>query len=253
MDDANKAQEQPVNNQSKAKQSWLKENWWVILSAVCTIAIIILMVLTYKGYFNKDDNTITEINDITGPMKIYSPASNMLENNWTMTSASTMNKFSLELVKQLKTEGVTDAALWEFKRGNESAFVWVREYSTLELRKQWDNQFTSIFKWHNVTWLLFGNPGMIGIYSPSKTTNPPLMLYAADQNMMIYISYYNSENSAYVASENPYADKRWMIDLATDILESTGHYSKQETIATPLDNLTTIETNSSNSTNTSKN
>ena len=184
-----------------------------ILIPVFLVALVLLSgCLT--GRTASDNDKYPVLNVTTGPAYEYNPAKYL--SGWNLISEiKRLADMPLETMEKFKEQNVLDAATWELQNGNETLFVWSKVYETPEDLQNSTGPFTSMFAWRTKDTLGFGDKGIIGVYRV-QGENDPLLLWVANDTLMLYISYYN-DNGKYNAT-NMFDDERFLVGLAKDVI-----------------------------------
>jgi hypothetical protein len=123
----------------------------------------------------------------------------------------------------MMSQGVVDAAVWEFSKNNEKLYFWTRIYADNKTRDAQRATFTNPFVWYmgTETKLAFGTDGIVGVYKSAEDL--PLMAYVADGPQIWYVSYYNSKDSSgkvYYNATNITTDKTFLASTTRAFYES---------------------------------
>lgn len=178
------------------------------------LVVLVLLSGCITGKTASDSSEYPVLNETTGPAYEYNPTKYLP--GWNLTNEiKRIADMPLESGEKFKEQNVLDAATWELQKGNETLFVWTRVYETPEDLQNSTGTFTSMFAWRTRDTLGFGDEGIIGIYRV-QGENDPLLLWVANDTLMLYISYYN-DNGKYNAT-NMFDDQRFLVGLAKDIL-----------------------------------
>lgn len=184
-----------------------------IAGVLIVILLVALGAIWYRFYFIADDS---QIDIIEGSAYSYNPKAYL--SDWgIITDYKTLAEIPLEIKKNFIASSVSDAALWEFRKGNETLLVISRLYSDKEGLDEDLESFKHTLAWKTRT-NIFNNSGVVGI-SLVELANRPLMLYTVEDNLLIYAVYYNYKNMAYNNS-NQFDDERYLIDMAKTMLNS---------------------------------
>ena len=211
------AQSQPETKQEQPKQLEEKSD---ILKWFFIGLIIVSLVGGYFIYSQMHQNTGIVPSEIG--LAAYNPSD--LVKDWTLISSGT-NLAGIEptLRAEMMSQGVVDAAVWEFSKDDDRLYFWTRVYADNEARKKYDNVFSNPLAWDSQEQaiLSIGDGGKVGIYKVAGA-NDPLMAYVAKDKQVWYISYFNSANvngSAYDKT-NITADKAFLVAITKAFYES---------------------------------
>ncbi len=201
-------QEEPKQNQPRG--DFLK---WFFVGL-----IIVSLVGGYLLYTQLHKN-IDETPSIG--LAVYNPEKWL--NDWNLDVEKTnLAEMPADFRAEMMSQGITDAATWEFSKGTEKLFFWTRIFADNATRDKYDGAFNGPLVWRNGARasMAIGDEGIIGIYRMEG--NDPLMIYTSRANQIWYISYYNYANengSAYNATEMT-ADKQNLVDMARQFYDS---------------------------------
>ena len=152
----------------------------------------------------------------TGPLAKFDPSeflSGWKLNNEYLTFADLPMDKRKEFVDM---QNLTDVATWEFSKGDDTVFVWIRQFSDEASAKIGAGAFSPT-AWRNVgqSALSFGDEGKVGIYR--ITGNDPLLAYVWQNDIILSAAYYNTDNKQYDATKL-LEDKVFLTKLAKDIM-----------------------------------
>lgn len=170
---------------------------------------------------NSPDYNTTVVDLERGPAQQFNPGAYVSDDWQLVNSVGRLSNFNQEIQTDLESQGIIDAATWEYSRGNESLYIWSRVYDSKETLQANDSPFTGMFAWIDSSELAFGDEGYVGI-KRALNEAPPLMAYVAKDDSILFISYYNNiteEGVHYYNNASSYFDdKRFLVKLAKDIL-----------------------------------
>ncbi|MEK6807495.1 MAG: hypothetical protein AABX75_00545 [Nanoarchaeota archaeon] len=200
----------------------MKANVSNVFGVIAIVFSIILASGCVTG--NATDTSADSLQASQGTALALNPTA-FLGDGWTLIwEAKTMADWPLEQQKDFASKGITDAAGWRYVRGNESIYVWVRNYDTVnDLQAVEDKIIFDLFSWKDTTALAFGDVGQVGEFVNAmlgKEYNN-LFLYLAQKNTMLFIQYTNQIYNGHERYDktNIFADKRYLIGIAKKIYE----------------------------------
>jgi len=215
---AKKAEGQKIYHEEPATESKPGENkglWkWFLVGVVVVFAIgIIFIGMKYAN--------IIKIGDLqhTGPLAVYDPAEFL--SGWKLKSSYvTLADLPLEKKQEFfDIKNLTDVATWEFAKGGDTIFVWLREFADEDATKIGAESF-GVFAWRpevSIANLPFGDEGKIGVYR--VTGHDPLMTYVMQDDKILSIAYYNTKNAEYDATKLS-EDKIFLTSLTRKVMRN---------------------------------
>ena len=202
--------------------------WKWFLAGIGIMAIIGIL---YFGFNHANEPDLSDLKN-EGLLASLNP-SEFLQ-GWKLKS-SYLSLADLPVDKKKEFIGITnltDVATWEFTRGGETVFVWIRRFSTNDSAELNTESFIPT-AWLNmdISSLSFGDEGLIGIYK-IKGQNP-LMSFDWQDNDILTVAYYNKNNAEY-ADTNLLQDKAFLVGLTRNIMgkiaAASGHELKSASI-----------------------
>jgi len=162
----------------------------------------------------------------TGPLAKFDPSEFL--DGWKLKSSYlTFADLPIDKKKELlEMQNLTDVATWEFTKGDDTIFVWIRKFSDEASAKIGANTFSPL-AWRDTgqSALSFGNEGRIGIYR--ITGQDPLLAYVWQGDTILSVAYYNTDNKQYDAAKL-LEDKVFLTKLAKNIMTKIVSESGQE-------------------------
>lgn len=162
---------------------------------IAGIAIVVIIGVTFMFFRHTNTPDLTTLQN-TGPLAKFDPSEFLdgwkLENKYL-----TFADLPMEKKKEFfDMQNLSDIATWEFSKGGESLFVWIRQFSDEESAKLGAKTFAPI-AWHidEQSMLAFGDEGRIGIYK--ITGQDPLTSFVRQDISVLSIAYYNQGNQLY--------------------------------------------------------
>ena|SRR3989344_7590693 len=195
-----------------------------ISNVLGVIAIVFSIILASGCITGKATDTGSDLQASPGTALALDPTE-FLGEGWTLVwAAKTMADWPLDQQKDFAVKGVADAAGWRYTRGNESIYIWARNFNTVnELQAVEDKVVFDLFSWKETSALAFGDVGQVGEFINAmlgKEYNN-LFLYLAQKNTMLFIQYTNQIYNGHERYDkaNIFADKRYLIGIARKIYE----------------------------------
>jgi hypothetical protein len=181
--------------------------------------VIVSLVGGYFIYAKMHQNT-NPIISVTG-LAVYNPES-WLDGWQLVSSQANLAEIEPALKTEMMSQGVTNAANWEFSKDDDTLYFWTRIYQDNATRDKYDYVFNGPLVWREGLRanIAVGDEGIIGVYR--TVGNDPLMVYVAKDKQVWYISYYNyvNENGTAYNATNMDADKQFLVDLGREFYNS---------------------------------
>lgn len=181
-------------------------------------AAILVLVVLVSGCLGKE-KVETQNLPTTGAYVFKLPESEIGEGWKLVWEAKNMVDWPLEQQKEFASKGIVDAAGWKYVRGNESLYIWARNFANLADLEKVESKTLSPFSWKDISALAFADVAQIGVFGPNKEFTT-LFLYAAQNNTMFFVQYTNqffNEHERYDKT-NLFDDKRFLVGLARKLL-----------------------------------
>ena len=198
------------------------------------LAVVLVLIVLASGCIGSkksEQTTATQTIAAAGPYT-YKLSESEVGDSWKMIwEAKNMAGWNLDQQKEFAADGITDAAGWTFVRGNETIYIWARDFAInddlvkVESKKIHVTPYAGSVDWKEVTELpQYGDIARVGVFGAKETAN--LFLYLAQNNTMLFIQYTNQAYNGYPRYEkelvtgksNLFADKRFLIGLAKKML-----------------------------------
>ncbi len=174
------------------------------------------------GYFiyDKMHQNTNPIIPATG-LATYNPE--IWLDGWQLVSSGTnLAEMEPALRTEMMAQNITNAAVWEFSKDDDTLYFWTRIYQDNATRDKYDYVFNGALVWREGLRanIAIGDEGIIGVYR--TTGNDPLMVYIAKDKQVWYISYYNyaNENGSAYNATNMDADKQFLVNLGREFYNS---------------------------------
>jgi hypothetical protein len=184
------------------------------------IGLIVISVIGGYFLYNNLHHGITPITLTTG-LAVYDPHSWLKD--WQVISYG-VNLAEIEpaIRTEMISQGVTDAAVWEYGKDDDRLYFWIRVYQDNETRSKYNYVFNGPLVWRDGfrDRIAAGDEGIVGIYRVEG--NDPLMVYIAKDNQIWYVSYFNyaNENGSAYNATNMDADKQFLVDIGKEFYNS---------------------------------
>lgn len=156
-------------------------------------------------------------------LAIYNPE-NLLGSGWALDVANTnLAEMPTSFRAEMMSQGIVDAATWEFHKGDEKLYFWTRIYSDNDTREKYDDALTMGIYWKGDTTslLTMGDKSMVGVYK--STGDTPLMVLIESGKQIWYVSYHNrlnADGSRAYDTTNITEDKQFLVSTAKKFYES---------------------------------
>jgi len=186
-----------------------------VLLVIPVLLVVLAGFFVVNWYMDKpDDSNLPQIEFVPGDAYDYKPET--LGDDWELVIENIkLGLMPLDTKLKLMEENVTEVANWEYTRGSEDLYVWVKTFDSNEDAMSAASKFRFMFGWKTRTNLAFSEDGAVGVWDNMRNV-PPLFLYVVEDNVLIHIAYYN-EDGRY-NPENIYKDNRFMINLVKEML-----------------------------------
>ncbi|MFH0869109.1 MAG: hypothetical protein V1839_02700 [archaeon] len=186
---------------------------WKWFLAGIGIAVIIGIIFLMPKFTNT-----TNIQNLqhSGPLAVFDP-SGFLQ-GWKLDlEYLTLADLPTERKKELIAEGnLTDVATWQFSKGGETLYVWIKEFANSEAAKISGYSFAPInwqIDYQSV--LSFGDEGRVGVYKAQGQN--PLTAYVRQDNTILSVAYFNEGNQKYNPSKLM-ADETFLSGMAKGLM-----------------------------------
>lgn len=181
------------------------------------IGIVLIVGLVFVGFKYMNSLKFSDLQH-SGPLVEYSPAEFL--SGWKIKSEYlTLADMPMEKKQEFfEIENLNDIATWEFKKGDDTIFVWTRQFADEAAAQKDANSAFGMFAWRaevNPTALSFGNEGKVGVYR--ITGHDPLLAFVRQNNTVMSVAYYNTNNEEYNAAKLS-DDRIFLIGLAKKIM-----------------------------------
>jgi len=187
------------------------------------IAILLPIILLFfasgciTGHHSAEN--LPELNFTTGPAYQYKPSLD----GWTLVSETPrLGRMPFKVQDELDEFNIVDAAAWEYERGPENLYVWVKVFDSPEDAVNASKGFKSMFAFDQRTYLSFADQGSVGIYNTLGKEPAPLLIYVVKNNVLIHVAYFN-QNGRY-SDEKISEDKYFLITLVEDMLKKADNF-----------------------------
>jgi len=206
---------------------------WPNSSKLIIGAIIVLFVLS-SGCFGFGDKTNANSQQepaaaLEGPYK-YKLSESELGEGWQLVwEAKNMAGLPLEQQRAFASYGITNAAGWQYVRGNESLYVWARDFENKDkLVELEESKILLPLNWKKAKKLAIGDMGYVGMLMVADIAtgyrgDPVLTAYVARGDETFFVQYTNFpyEGRSIYDGENQPALERFIVGLARKLLEKT--------------------------------